>query len=55
MEWKEFLLLLHLATSKHCKETEPRNYQACYEYIHECVLDGERFSWCIESRKSEAN
>lgn len=50
MEWKEFLLMLHLATTKFCQE-QPKQFTHCYELVKDCVLDGEKFSWCIEAQK----
>lgn len=53
MELNVFLAWLHIATSKYCAQHEPVRAKECYEYVTDCVLDGETFKWCVADREKE--
>lgn len=49
----EVLTWLHLMTTRHCVINEPDRFEECYEYITDCVMDGERFNWCVKDREEK--
>ena len=50
MEWNVFLAWLYLVTGQHCNKYEKANFKECQEHIVDCVLDGEKFRWCVKER-----
>lgn len=53
MDWNEFLLWLQIVTANYCKKEAPKQRTECYEVIHECVLDGEDFKFCMKDWESK--